>query len=110
MQKLLLQALAVLAVVGFTGVGGTPPESAMHDALADEFGRNDSSSAGRIGLAAAHFVYDAEPVAAAQIVQKIDLAGKDVCELHRDRVGQPDRIGRSKKGSTNFAGTQLEAN
>src|SRR5208282_6593001 len=104
MQERLLQALAVVAVVALAAVGGTPPESPMGHTLVDEFSRNDSSRAGRLALAAMHFVYDAEAVAAAQIVQEIDLAGKDVGELHRDRIGQPDRIGRSKKGSANFAG------
>src|SRR5271170_6972583 len=104
MQKLLLQALAVLAVVGFAAVGGTPPVSAMDDALVDEFGCNDSSNAG-LAFTATHFVCDAEPVSATQIVQEIDLAGKDVGELHRDRIGQTDRIGRRKKGSANLAAT-----
>ena len=108
-QKCFFQAPAVFAIVVLGSVGRTPQKRAIRNTLVHELGCDDSPCAGRFAVDAAHFVDDAEAIASAQIVQEIDVARKNVRQLHGDRVGQRDRVRCAEQRTTDLVRAELEA-
>ena len=77
-------------------------------ALVDELGGDDSSRPDHCSIELAHFVHDGEAIALAQVVVKVDVAGKNLGELHGDGVRKADRIRCGEKRRSNLARAKLE--